>query len=61
MSKENLKCLDCGTDDETVKLRTSSDRNDGKHFPRCKPCADEREARAQKISRRLASYGLSNW
>lgn len=40
-----MKCLDCRTE-EGVEFRTTSDRMDGKAFPRCEPCFEKREAKS---------------
>jgi hypothetical protein len=42
-----MRCLDCGTT-EGVEMRTTPDRTDGKHFPRCEDCFDKRLDKAEE-------------
>lgn len=41
-----LRCLDCGKYGDDVQMVTTSDRPDGKMFPRCEHCHRLREAKA---------------
>lgn len=54
-----MRCLDCQTT-EGVEMRTTSDRTDGAHFPRCEPCWERREAAAQR-NLELLSPARPSW